>query len=91
MTCGTPEVGIGVLRQHSPTLHPIPTPTPTPTPTSPPTPNQVDIGVLRQHTRYGVSVDPNDAHIAILWEVLTSFTMEQRSMCRSSIGPLPSP
>ena len=30
---------------------------------------EVDISLLRQHTRYGVSVNPNDPHIAILWEV----------------------
>ena len=46
---------------------------------------EVDVAILRQHTRYGVSVNPNDPHIAILWEVLTSFTMEQRSMFLSFI------
>ena len=39
----------------------------------------IDISVLRRHTRYGVSVDPADAHIAYLWQVLESFTPEQRS------------
>jgi len=40
---------------------------------------EVDIVNLRQHTRYGVSVNPNDPHIEIMWQVLTGFTSEQRS------------
>ena len=39
----------------------------------------MDINNLRQHTRYGVSVNPEDKHINIMWQVLTDFTMEQRS------------
>ena len=39
----------------------------------------IDIGNLRRHTRYGVSVDPQDSHIALLWRVLEFFTPEQRS------------
>jgi E3 ubiquitin-protein ligase HERC2 len=46
---------------------------------------EVDVAILRQHTRYGVSVNPNDPHITILWEVLTSLSMEQRSMFLSFI------
>jgi len=40
---------------------------------------EVDINNLRQHTRYGVSVNPNDPHISIMWQVLTAFTSVQRS------------
>jgi len=40
----------------------------------------IDVGELRRHTRYGVSVDPNDTHIRILWRVLGSFTPEQRAL-----------
>ena len=40
----------------------------------------IDINNLKKHTRFGVSVDPvNDAHIALLWRVLESFTADQRS------------
>jgi len=45
----------------------------------------IDIDVLRRHTRYGVSVNPQDAHILMLWKVLEAFTPEQRSKFLSFI------
>ena len=39
----------------------------------------IDIGNLRRHTRFGVSVDQSDNHIKLLWQVLEAFTPEQRS------------
>ena len=44
----------------------------------------VNVATLRRHTRYGVSVNmkdgrPADPHVHYLWEVLESFTPEQRS------------
>jgi hypothetical protein len=40
----------------------------------------IDISILRKHTRYGVSVDPaKDEHIALLWRVLEAFSADQRS------------
>ena len=40
----------------------------------------IDISILRKHTRYGVSVDPaRDEHIALLWRVLEAFSADQRS------------
>ena len=40
----------------------------------------IDITNLRRHTRYGVSVNPSETHIELLWQVLEAFTSEQRSM-----------
>ena len=41
----------------------------------------VDIDVLKAHTKYGVTVDPHkDPHIKLLWQVLEAFTGEQRSL-----------
>ena len=39
----------------------------------------IDIANLRRHTRYGVSVDPADHHVHLLWQVLEAFSDEQRS------------
>jgi len=40
---------------------------------------EINIDNLRRHTRYGVSVDTNDHHIGLLWQVLADFSTEQRS------------
>ena len=39
----------------------------------------IDIANLKRHTRFGVSVNPQDAHIQMLWQVLEAFTPDQRS------------
>jgi len=39
----------------------------------------IDIDTLRKHTRFGVSVNPQDPHIKMLWQVLVEFTPDQRS------------
>lgn len=38
----------------------------------------IDIGVLRAHTRYGAGVASDARHIRIFWKVLEGFTAEQR-------------
>jgi E3 ubiquitin-protein ligase HERC2 len=45
----------------------------------------IDLAVLRQHTRYGVTVDPTAPHIQILWKVLEQFTSQQRTLFLSFI------
>ena len=46
---------------------------------------EIEISDLRRHTRYGVSVDPSENYILLLWQVLESFTSEQRSKFLSFI------
>lgn len=45
----------------------------------------IDLSILRQHTRYGVTVDPDDSHIRIFWQVLSEFTAQQRTLFLSFI------
>ena len=46
---------------------------------------EIDMTDLRRHTRYGVSVDPTENYVQLLWQVLESFTSEQRSKFLSFI------
>lgn len=39
----------------------------------------INVTDLRRHTRYGVSVDPNEPHIKLFWQVLESFVPHERS------------
>jgi len=39
----------------------------------------INVTDLRRHTRYGVSVDPNEPHIQLFWQVLESFAPHERS------------
>jgi E3 ubiquitin-protein ligase HERC2 len=45
----------------------------------------IDLAVLRQHTRYGVTVDPAAPHMQILWQVLAQFSAQQRTLFLSFI------
>ncbi|KAL3933083.1 MAG: hypothetical protein SGPRY_000437 [Prymnesium sp.] len=45
----------------------------------------INVDDLRSHTRYGVSIDVNDAHVKIFWDVLESFTSQERSQFLSFI------
>jgi len=45
----------------------------------------IDVADLKRHTRFGVSVNPNDAHVQLLWQVLEAFSSEQRSKFLSFI------
>ena len=40
----------------------------------------VDVDVLRAHTKYGVGVSPNQRHVRHFWAALRRFTPEQRSL-----------
>jgi len=45
----------------------------------------IDIADLKRHTRFGVSVGPDEPHVQLLWQVLEAFSPQERSKFLSFI------